>query len=353
MALARISVAALLCLIAACAQDLSRAAAILESEVKQGRLQAASILVAHRGKTLLHRGFGAAQADSIYQVASITKPVTATALMLLVERGQVSLNDPVRLYLPDFTGGDRDKVRVRDLLAHTSGLPDMLPENVELRRAHAPLSEFVKRTYTTPLLFPPGSEFRYQSMGVLLAAQIVEKIGGMPLPAFEQKEIFGPLRMKDTVLGLGKLRIEDTIPIGGDSNSDFGANSPYWRNMAHPWGGLHTTVTDLAILMQAFLNGGRPILSAATVRAMLTDQNARLNAPWGLGWALGRAVAWNGFGDLVSPQAFGHSGASGTVVWADPRSQTVCVILTNRPWSVDEGRLLRLVSNAVAAAVAE
>jgi CubicO group peptidase (beta-lactamase class C family) len=103
--------------------------------------------------------------------------------------------------------------------------------------------------------------------------------------------------------------------------------------MGHPWGGMHTTTTDLAILLQTFLNGGayagKRILSPATVRAMTLDQNTKLAAPWGLGWALGRAIAWNGFGDLVSPRTFGHSGATGTVAWADPETQLLCVILTS------------------------
>src|SRR6266481_3897699 len=102
---------------------LDRVNALLESEVRQG-LGAASILIARQGTIVLHKGFG-----------------------------QLSLADPVSTYLPEFTGGEKNKVRVLDLLAHTSGMPDMLPENTELRRAHAPLSEFVNRSYTTPLLF--------------------------------------------------------------------------------------------------------------------------------------------------------------------------------------------------------
>jgi CubicO group peptidase (beta-lactamase class C family) len=126
-------------------ERLETAASILESEVKGGRLTAGGILVARHGKIVLHRGFGrlsrkegsaALGPDSVFLLASITKPMTACALMLLVERGQVSLNDPVSRYLPEFTGDDRAKVRIRDLLAHTSGLPDMLPENIELRRAN-------------------------------------------------------------------------------------------------------------------------------------------------------------------------------------------------------------------------
>jgi CubicO group peptidase (beta-lactamase class C family) len=342
---------------------LDRVNALLESEIRQG-LGAASILVARQGTIVLHKGFGhlspepgspKVEPDSVYIVASITKPVTATALMMLVERGKVSLADPVSTYLPEFTGGEKSKVRVLDLLAHTSGMPDMLPENTELRRAHAPLSEFVKHSYTTPLLFTPGTAFRYQSMGILLAAEIVAKLSGTPLREFEQKQIFQPLGMQHSVLGLGGMRIADTVRVQDSGEASWNSNSEYWRNMGHPWGGMHTTTLDLSILLQTFLNGGaysgKRILSPLTVKAMTTNQNVNLNAPWGIGWALGRSTAWNEFGDLVSPATFGHAGASGTVEWADPETQLICVILTNRPLAVDGGRFLRLVSNAVAASV--
>lgn len=349
---------------------LEAAANLIDEQVKSRHLGAATVLVARRGGIVLHRAYGhlssqtdapPTQPDSVFLVASITKPVTAAALMLLVERGLVSLGDPVSHYVPEFRGEDRAKVRVIDLLKHTSGLPDMLPENVALRRAHAPLREFVKRTFTTPLLYPPGTGFRYQSMGILLAGEIVERIAGAPLRDFENKEIFDPLGMRNTSLGLGGRRIADLVSCAsapGANPADeesFGANSPYWRDMGHPWGGMHTTTMDLAILLQTFLGqgayAGKRIFSPATVKAMTSDQNAGLNAPWGLGWALGRSTAWNEFGDLVPPETFGHAGASGTVAWADPRSQLICVVLTNRPLAMDNGRLLRLVSNAVAASV--
>jgi CubicO group peptidase (beta-lactamase class C family) len=331
---------------------------------------AAALLVARHGRVVLHRGFGrlspapdapVVRPDSVFLLASITKPVTACAVMLLVERGQVSLVDPINHYLPEFTGGERDKVLVRDLLRHTSGLPDMLPENIDLRRVHAPLSEFVRHTTTTPLLFPPGSEFRYQSMGILLAAEIVERLSGTRLRDFDKKEIFDPLGMKNSSLGLGGRRLSDLVicsPAPGANPADdesFGWNTLYWRDLGSPWGGMHSTTTDLALLLQTFLDGGvragKRVFSPATVKAMTSDQNAELKAPWGLGWALGRSHSWNAFGDLVSGEAFGHAGATGTMAWADPETQVLCVILTNRPYAVDDARLLRLVSNAVAASV--
>jgi CubicO group peptidase (beta-lactamase class C family) len=346
---------------------LQRVTGLLQSEVRQGGLQAASILIARRGKIVLHEGFGHSspqpgsppvKPDSVYIVASLTKPVTATALMILVERGEVSLSEPVTRYLPEFTGGERRKVRVLDLLAHTSGLPDMLPENTQLRRAHAPLSEFVKQIYTTPLLFSPGTAFRYQSMGILLAAEIIERTAKTPLRDFERKEIFQPLGMEHSSLGMGGRSISDTVQVqeSGDPKdlASWGANSEYWRNLGNPWGGMHTTTTDLAVLLQTFLNAGtysgKRILSPATVRTMISDQNANLNGAWGLGWRLGRSQDKE-FGDLVSPGAFGHMGASGTMEWADPETGLICVILTSRPLSVDNGLFLRLVSNAVVASV--
>lgn len=355
------------------AERLDRAAQMLESRVKEFPGGAAAILVARRGKIVLHKGFGklapgtdspAVQPDSIFLLASITKPVTAAALMLLVDRGLVSLGDPVSQYLPEFTGEGRAKVRVRDLLSHTSGLPDMLPENTELRRAHAPLSKFVTQSYKTPLLYTPQEDFRYQSMGILLAGEIVERITRMRLRDFEQKEIFGPLGMKNSALGMKQgWKISDTVaiyePPGGNRKDSerFGGNSAYWRDMGHPWGGMHSTTGDLAILLQTFLNGGRHgkkvWMSPAGVAAMTTDQNVSIRKPWGLGWALAHSTVWIYAGDLVSPKTFGHAGASGTVAWADPDRQLLCVVLTNLSIGLDSGRLLRLVSNAVTASVEE
>jgi CubicO group peptidase (beta-lactamase class C family) len=342
------------------AEGLARAAALLEAETASGRVQAASILVARDGKVVLHKGFGKAQPDTIFLLASITKPVTACALMLLVERGQVSLADPAQLYLPELTGGARAEIRVRDLLSHVSGMPDMLPENTALRRANAPLSEFVKGALRTPLLYRPRTDFQYQSMGILLAAEIVERVTKMRLRDFEKREIFDRLGMKNSFLGMGGRKIEETAwcQTPGSNPEDlrlFGANSPYWRDMGHPWGGMHSTTTDLAILLQTFLNGGSygavRVFSPATVAAMTRDQNEGLRAPWGLGWGLATSRVWAYFGDLASPRTFGHSGATGTVAWADPERRLLCVILTTRPSGEDNGRLLRLVSNAVAASV--
>jgi CubicO group peptidase (beta-lactamase class C family) len=348
---------------------LSGAGDMLRSEIEAGRVTAAALLVARNGKIVLHEGFGRlspwpdapkTQPDSIFLLASITKSVTACALMLLVERGLVSLNDPVSLYIPEFKGIDRQDVCVRHLLSHTSGLPDMLPENVDLRRANALLGSFVAHACQTPMLFPPNTSFSYQSKGILLAAEIVERITKKRLRDFETDEIFTPLGMRNSALGIGAFKLEETVWCGNsmDQSEDerrFGANSRYWRDMGHPWGGMHSTTTDLAVLLQTMLNSGtygsRRVFSPATVESMISDQNPYLNAPWGLGWGLATSRVWNDFGEMVSPETFGHTGATGTVAWADPTRGLLCVILTN--YRVDKGSLLRRVSNRVCASVVD
>ncbi|MGA1199614.1 MAG: serine hydrolase domain-containing protein, partial [Candidatus Latescibacterota bacterium] len=175
---------------------------------------------------------------------------------------------------------------------------------------------------------------------------------------FEENEIFKPLGMTNSALGMGNFTLEETVWCGtsltqNEDEKRFGANSLYWRDMGHPWGGMHSTTTDLAILLQTMLNKGTynstRVFSSATVQTMTTNQNPFLNAPWGLGWGLANSLVWNDFGEIVSPSTFGHTGATGTVAWADPTRDLICVILTNN--RVNNGSLLRRVSNRVCAAV--
>ena len=338
-------------------QGLAIADALLAVEVAEGRVSAASILVARNGRVVLHAGHGAAP-DAVYALASISKPVNAVALMLLVERGLVALDAPAARYLPQLLGEERARIRVRDLLTHTSGLPDMLPENIELRRAHAPLSAFVQATCATPLLYPPQTGFAYQSMGTLLAGEIVQRVSGQRLRDFHQREIFDRLGMRSASLGLGGRGVAETMACQTGTGPDverFGPNTAYWRDMGHPWGGMHASVSDLAILMQTFLDGGSyggvRLLASDTVAQMTRDQNPALGTPWGLGWGLATSPVWVYCGKRVSRRAFGHSGATGTVAWADPESRMLAIILTTRPTAEDDGRLLHTVSNAVADSV--
>lgn len=361
---------------------LQRVYAQLDEAASSGAIPAAALLVARRGKAVAPYAVGRqiptqpepkVSPDSIFLVASVTKPVTAAAVMLLVERGKLLLNDHVADHLPEFGNRGKEKVRVHHLLTHTSGLPDMLPENIELRRQHAPLSEFVRRIYELELDFAPGTRVQYQSMGIALLGEIVERISAMSLPAFLRQEFFIPLRMADTSLSVGELdqsRIVHVRMPEEMSDVDWGWNQPYWRNFGAPWGGMFTTVSDHFRFCQMFLNGGTwdgiSILSPATTTAMTTDQSTPIlsahdgerkgmqwGQTWGLGWTvLGPRVPDGGrafFGDLSSSLTFGHGGATGTVVWVDPAREVVCILFTSEPQALMNGFLGRC-SNLVAAA---
>jgi len=346
---------------------LERASGVVAKAVEDGQIGASTLTVGRRNRLVHQAAFGRqtpeadaleTAVDSVFLLASITKPVTACALMLLVDRGLVSLNDPVAAYLPEYVGGMRDQVLVRHILSHTSGMPDMLPENIELRQAHEPMEEFIRRALRTPLLFTPNTELRYQSKGILLAAEIVQRLSGHRLRDFEKAEIFVPLGMSRSCLGMDDFDVEETVWCGlgkpaTPDPGDWGQNSQYWRHFGCPWGGMHSTGGDLAILLQTMLNlgeyGGRRVFSRAGTRAMTTNQNSPPLKPWGLGWALAGSPVWNWFGELVSADTFGHVGATGTVAWADPQSELFCVFLTNQ--MVENGSLLRRVSNVVASAV--
>lgn len=348
------------------AEPFKTATRLIEEQVESGLVGAAALLVAHNGRITVEQCFGSlsrkpgaklCRSDSVFLVASISKPVTAMAVMRLVDQGRIALDDQAQKYLPEFTGDGRERITVRNLLSHTSGLPDMLPDNVELRKRQAPLKDFVSGTLHTPLLFPPGTRVSYQSMGILLASEIVERVSGMPLDRFLQREVFGPLKMRHSSMGIGKRKIEDTVqcdlPAQGDlrmqdADASWNWNSPYWRNLGVPWGGMHTTVGDINRLLQAMLEKGRPILQPALGESMITNQNAQLDKPWGLGWAVGENALYDG----ASAKVFGHSGATGTLCWADPDRKLAFVLFTNRPLDNDPGHFLRQVAKAVSDAVA-
>lgn len=323
------------------AEQFEEASRLLRAQTDRGDVAAAVLHVRRAGQEMT-RAFGAARVDLPFLIASPTKPMTASAVMWLRDRRELALSDPVGKYLPAFRGGDRGEVTIFHLLTHTSGLPDMLPENTELRRQHAPLSEFVARTCLTPLLFRPGTRVSYQSMGVLLAAAIVEKVSGEPMPAFLARTIFAPLQMGQASLDLGGRAISETAlcQVPDADRSDWDWNSPYWRNLGAPWGGAHATARDVARFLDAFASPNGEVLPDATCREMRAIQTGALRPRFGLGWQRDPGA----FGRTCSADTFGHFGATGTMAWHDPVTATTFVLLTTRPAADSKASLLLPVS---------
>ena len=345
-------------------ERLQRAYDLLERWTQTGRVPGAALGVGRGAVANEPRSFGrqgpgpadpAIRPDALFLVASITKPVTATAVMLLVERGVLALDDRVAEIIPAFAQNGKQEVRVRTFLTHTSGLPDMPPENEALRAAHAPLQAFIDATVRLPLSFPPGTQVQYQSMGIALLAEVVHQVAGRSLAEFLRSEVFQPLGMHDTTLGSTpekEARIAAIRVSPEQQATDWNWNTPYWRRLGAPWGGLITSPADFARFCRMMLHGGQldgvRVLGPATVRAMTGNQLAtmplvpeeeRRCRPWGLGWRLN----WQGhsanFGDLLGPRTYGHWGASGTLCWLDPDADAYAILFTTQPQG-DEGRYL-------------
>src|SRR5687768_6082823 len=172
------------------------AADALERVTASKQVNAAVLHVEHRGESYT-RPFGkAASGDAMFLLGSISKPINVTAVMTLFDQGKFQLDNRVKKFLPAFTGDGRDEVTLRHLLTHVSGLPDQLANNNELRKKHAPLTEFAAQTVRTRLDFAPGARYQYSSMGILLATRIAELISGSDILTLVDRNVFQPLGMK-------------------------------------------------------------------------------------------------------------------------------------------------------------
>lgn len=311
---------------------------------------------------------GTVRDDSLFLAASLTKPVVAMGLLKLVERGDVSLNDRVVELLPEFTGAPRRPMLVRHLLTHTSGLPDMLPNNTKLRQANSTFDKFFEGTCAVSLDFPPGHGVQYQSMGFVLLAEIIQRVSGRSYGDFLQEELFEPLGMHDTALGAPdqwfggtsptiERVLELPLPEDQPDAANWGWNSRYWRAFGAPWGGLLTTVGDYAKFCVAMIDGGG-VFAPATVETASCNQLFsqghvpevdRRTRAWGLGWRFNWPTQPSSFGDLLPPEVIGHWGSTGTLCWIDRQAKRACVILSTRPFDNGRNHLVRL-SNAVVAA---
>jgi CubicO group peptidase (beta-lactamase class C family) len=338
---------------------LGDAADVLRRGVEAGRVDGAVLYVRHR-KDEFVKSFGSARSpDAPFLLGSISKPMTATALMTLHDRGTFRLDDPVWKFLPEFKATPRDRITIRQLLTHVSGLPDQLPENQALRRRRAPLSEFVTGAIRTPLLFEPGSRYGYSSMAILLASEIGRRLRGTEFSVLIEDAVFRPLGMTHSALGLGRFRLEATMRCQAeDAAPESGAgdasakgwdwNSPYWRRLGAPWGGVHASAPDVGRFLAEFLHQEGKALRPDTARRMIRNHNPEGLAPRGLGFAIGARAGGAG----CSEATFGHSGSTGTLAWADPRTETICVVLTTLPAGSGRRHPRSVVSDRVAQTVA-
>jgi CubicO group peptidase (beta-lactamase class C family) len=333
-------------------EALARISDSLSEFVDENQISGAVTLVAHRGRIVHHEAIGFAdlrprermQKGSLFCVASMTKPITATALMILVDEAKLSLDDPVAKYIPAFAevklkdgSRPRREITIRDLLTHTSGL-------VGSQQNEGTLAETVEKLAERPLGFEPGSKWQY-GPGLTVCGRVVEIVAQQPFETFLDERIFTPLRMKETTFHPTEGQQRRIVKLYEPAKDGTGLEpATHWlRELSddrspNPSGGLFSTAADMARFYQMVLNGGelegRRILSRGAVAEMTRIQTGDLEVGftpgngWGLGWCVIREP--QGITRMLSPSTHGHGGAFGTQGWVDPERQTIFVLMIQR-----------------------
>lgn len=369
----------------ALAADGSRPIApLLQSFVDKQVIAGAVTLVADKDATLAVDCAGSAslrmkrpmRPDNLFWIASMTKPVTATGLMMLVDEGKVHLADPVEKYLPEFKGqlvadgsgpphAPSHAITVREVMSHTSGL---VPANSPVFRNAEDLRDWVARCAKTPLIREPGTKYEYNNSGINTGGRIIEVVSGLSYAEFMQRRLFDPLAMQDTTfwpteaqawrLARTARRSKDSasleeiqlarnvspalierlghgakVPLPMLEDMGIGQIANYAHHFAEPAGGLYSTASDLGKFCQMLLGGGvyrgRRLLSQEAVRAMTSNQTGRIpvnpQEGYGIGWSV---KTRDNEGPSVG--SFGHRGARRTAMWIDPKNGIATIVLIER-----------------------
>lgn len=310
---------------------------ILDEIVQSGQLPSAVAALAHRDGVVwsyVIPGSDGLDWSSIFLLGSLTKPVVATGIMQLIERGRLLINDPVKDYIPEFEQNGKQHVTIWQLLTHTSGL-DEANHSFKLFMRRAPSAAYLKAACEAGLHFEPGTQSKTCNLGYVVLAEIITRISGQSYSHYLHKHIFAPLGMIDT--SFAPSAQERVVPVYGFGKAE---DMAHYTSLAAPYGGLWSTAADLLLFGQAFLNNGRlgsyRLLSEAAVETMtrvhtagldqLLDDGQLVPSYTGIGWGMRSPKG----AILGSERSFGHAGKPGTWLWVDPAWDLVFVMLSNR-----------------------
>jgi len=338
---------------------------IIQSAINDSAFPGAVVLISKDGGKIYEKAFGhltyddtsaAVTKNTIYDIASLTKVIaTTTAVMICYDKNLFSLDDPVVKYLPEFSQNGKEKVTIKNLLLHNSGLPAFK----RFYKNFSSADEIIKDIYKTPLSYEQGSKTVYSDLGFITLTKIVEQVTGKRFDVFCKEEIFNPLQMNSTFFNPPDSLIHKIAPTEYDN---------YWRNKL-VWGevhdetasllngvaghaGLFSTAGDISNLLQLLLNRGtfndHQIIKPETVKFFTTrysDESTRA-----LGWDT-KSMEKSSAGKLFDITSFGHTGFTGTSVWVDPLRKLFVVFLTNRVYPTRENKKLYKVRPALHDAV--
>jgi len=345
--------------------DLTQVDEIIQSAIKDSSFPGAVVLISKNGNIIYEKAFGhftyddtsaAVSINTIYDIASLTKVIaTTTAAMIGYDRNLFSLDDPVAKYIPEFSQNGKEKVTIKNLLLHNSGLPAFKP----FYKNYSSADEVIKDIYKTPLSYEPGSKTVYSDLGFITLAKLIEKVTGKRFDAFCKEEIFKPLQMNSTYFNPHDPLKYKIAPTEYDN---------YWRNKL-VWGkvhdetasllggvaghaGLFSTAEDMSKLLQLLLDGGtfngHQIIRPETVKLFTTKYSDKSTRA--LGWDT-KSEENSSAGNLFDITSFGHTGFTGTSVWVDPTRNLFIVFLTNRVYPTRENKKLYKVRPALHDAV--
>lgn len=336
--------------------------AIVQTGISEGKMPGCVICVGTANETLWLKAYGNKRlepsiqpmtTDTVFDMASITKPVaTATSIMQLIERGNLSLSDKVSAVFPAFASNDKDTITIQDLLLHRSGL---IPDNALADYQEGPEKAW-ERICQLKLVAPVGTAFKYSDVNFIILGKLVEHFSGKTLHQYTQDSIFRPLGMNQTgYLPSAELRVKCAPTEQRDGHWMQGeVHDPRAFLLGGIAGhaGLFSTAEDIAIYAKTMLKHGGAILSPSTVTTM-TSAFAVPGGLRGLGWDKRSSFSINR-GDLLSPSAFGHGGFTGNVLWIDPELDLFIIFLSNRVHPNGKGLVNPLagkIANVVAASV--
>ncbi len=329
----------------------------LEKFIADKQISGAVVLAARKGQTGALVAVGDANIeprqpmtpDAIFAIASMTKPMTATAMLILQDDGKLSVEDPVSKYIPAFKKvqlkegkSPARELTIRDLMTHTSGLQSLTGKS----NPPPTLAETADQMAALPLQFEPGSKWQYGN-GLTVCGRIIEIASGMEYAEFLQKRIFEPLGMKETGFSptAEQRKRLATLYKPSDDKKSLVATPNFLnpgdsttKRTPNPSGGLYSTAHDVALFYDTIRRGGAlngtRIVSEAAVKQMTSLQTGELETGftpgngWGLGWCLVQKP--QGVSRMLSPGSFGHGGAWGTQVWVDPKQELVIVLMIQR-----------------------
>jgi uncharacterized protein YbbC (DUF1343 family)/CubicO group peptidase (beta-lactamase class C family) len=326
------------------ADQLAKIDELIAEGIEEGNLPGCVVAIGRTGAIGLLKSYGQRQiepeaepmsVDTVFDMASLTKPIaTATSIMILVERGEVRLREPVALYIPEFAAGGKDRITIEQLLTHQSGL---IPDN-PLGDYEDGVEQAWERIYALEPQHESGEQFIYSDVNFMVLGEVVRRVTGYDVAEFAAANIFRPLGMEETTFRPGEVLRRRAAPseqrdgewLRGEVHDPRAALLGGVAGHA----GMFSTAADLARFCDAMLRGSREghesprIMSRATLAEMIRPRDVEGNLR-GLGWD-NRSQYSTNRGELYAPRAFGHGGFTGTAMWIDPDLDLFVIFLSNR-----------------------